>query len=109
MGKGRLKWKSGRIIDEDVLSKFRNRPCDICNRSAPSDPHHIKTVGSGGDDIHINILSLCRTCHRNLHDLGYGTMIEKYPKLKDILEYKGWHFYLGKLRRSGKEMIVNKS
>ncbi len=88
-----------RIVDETLLDKYRCRPCDVCGEGYRSDPHHIRSKGSGGDDVESNIISCCRICHSNIHQQGYGYMWRHCPKLKDILTKKGWVFSLGKLRR----------
>lgn len=43
-------------------------------------PHHVKTVGAGGDDAQYNLISVCQFCH---HDLHKGvTMIPAISKQK---------------------------
>jgi len=31
-------------------------------------PHHVKTVGSGGDDTAENLISVCQECHMKIHN-----------------------------------------
>lgn len=46
----------------------RTMPCCACHKPAPSDPHHLKTRGAGGDDSFC--IPLCRFCHDALHHDG---------------------------------------
>jgi 5-methylcytosine-specific restriction endonuclease McrA len=56
-----------RIRDERVLNWARRRGvCEVCLRTAKTDPAHIKSVGSGGHDTFDNVTALCRQCH-DLH------------------------------------------
>lgn len=61
------------IRDEYLLEKCRNKPvCEWCGqrRSIRLDPHHIFSKGMGGAtrlDIKINLISLCRPCHTDVH------------------------------------------
>lgn len=83
--------KNKRKKDQLLLEKFRRRRCDICGKY-PSDPAHIKTVGSGGNDEDWNLLALCREHHTIQHSIGFFKMCEKYPFLRMILAEKGWIF-----------------
>lgn len=69
----------------------------------PSDPCHLKSRGSGGDDVESNLLSLCRTHHGEQHQIGFVKFCEKYPAVERELNKKGWEireeFGLKKLRR----------
>jgi 5-methylcytosine-specific restriction endonuclease McrA len=31
-------------------------------------PHHVKSVGSGGDDTAENLISVCKECHYKIHN-----------------------------------------
>jgi hypothetical protein len=81
--------KRCRIVDDNVLEMFRWRPCDACGLRAPSDPAHIKTVGSGGDDVPSNLMSLCREHHRMQED-GWGRFLDMFPQMEQVLNRKGW-------------------
>jgi hypothetical protein len=83
--------KKKRVSNQSVLDRYRNRSCFIC-RTFPSDPCHIKTVGSGGDDSDSNLIALCRVHHTEQHQIGFFKMCEKYPFLKQELYSKGWVF-----------------
>lgn len=47
--------------DYDYQSWIRQKPCIICG-TTPVDGAHVKTKGSGGDDVG-NMVPLCRTHH----------------------------------------------
>ena len=61
-----------------------NKPCIVCGKS-PSDLHHIKSRGAGGDDSLSNLLPLCRLHHIEIHKIGRKTFALKY-KIKKILD-----------------------
>lgn len=82
--------KQQRQINQDVLDEFRDKPCVICGK--PSDPCHIKSRGSGGDDAHSNLISFCRTHHQQQHAYGWAKLCFKYPLVVFVLEKKGWVF-----------------
>jgi len=47
----------------------RSANCELCAKPAkPVHRHHIKTRGSGGDDSSENLIDLCPSCHRLVHD-----------------------------------------
>lgn len=54
-------------------------PCVVCESDGPSDPDHIKTRGSGGDDEPGNVWPLCRSHHVERHKIGIETFKSKYP------------------------------
>ena len=78
--------KLKRIVDQDLLDKFRALPCCVCGKPGPSDPHHWKSVKSGGHDVEGNILPTCRQHHVEVHTIGRETFLKKYPHIKHFLE-----------------------
>lgn len=75
-----------------ALDAIRRMPCCACLKRGPSDPHHLKTRGSGGGDDLWNLVSLDRRCHQELHVLGLNRFCDKYPLFKKVIEQKGWSF-----------------
>ena len=69
--------KKLRVKDKALLSSFHDKPCLVCGRG-PSDPHHLKTRGAGGDDSDDNLIALCRVHHVEIHKIGRDTFIQKY-------------------------------
>lgn len=59
--------KNKRIVNKKLL-KDKKGKCKICGRVGPTEKHHIKTKGSGGDDTEENLIEVCRKCHRLIHD-----------------------------------------
>jgi HNH endonuclease len=56
--------------------------CQICGRGADIDRHHVIPRGMGGSKnpavlSEENLISLCRTCHRNIHEGGWS--LERSP------------------------------
>lgn len=91
-----------RIVDRKLLDKYHTMPCLICGLFG-SDPDHIKTKGSGGDDVPNNIVNLCRRHHSERHAIGWSSFVIKYPKMRIELFRRGWQvveeFGINKLRR----------
>jgi ribosome-binding protein aMBF1 (putative translation factor) len=56
-----------RIVDRKAIEKARKPYCELCGRRAYGKPHHIKTVGSGGDDVPENMIQLCTDDHTKAH------------------------------------------
>lgn len=79
--------KPKRLDDREAMDLVKGSPCLICQR--PSDPCHIKTRGSGGPDIHWNMMPLCRQHHG---EQGQSTVkfLEKYAAVRFYLKKKGW-------------------
>lgn len=78
--------KPQRIEDEALLEEIRNQPCCICGHA--SDPAHIKTKGSFGDDVPLNLMAICRDHHTEQHKIGIKTFFKKYPQVEAWETYK---------------------
>ena len=59
--------KNKRVVDKKIL-KDKNGKWAICGKTGQTEKHHIKTKGSGGDDLPQNLIEVCRKCHRLIHD-----------------------------------------
>lgn len=81
--------KPKRIEDKELVRSYHTKRCVICRKYAP-DPAHIKTRGSGGDDVPENILPLCRNHHSEQGQKGFKYMVTKYPLLVKQLAARGW-------------------
>lgn len=64
--------------DPELLAEFRKKPCEVCGKPGPSDPHHVFSKGAGLAEIRENLVSLCRACHSGYH---YSSK----PSLEDLL------------------------
>ncbi len=73
--------KPKRIKDKKAIEAARKPFCEVCRKCNRTTVHHIKTVGSGGDDVPENLISLCVVCHTKAH---HGEISKKL--LKDIRE-----------------------
>ena len=94
-----LRSKKLRQKNRALLDSFHAMRCAACF-ATPCDPAHIKSVGSGGDDVEDNLLALCRRHHTESHMLGWHHFTEKYPNVRLALGAKGWDFdYNKKLRK----------
>jgi ribosome-binding protein aMBF1 (putative translation factor) len=67
-----------RIVDRKAIESVRKLYCEFCGRPAYGKPHHIKTVGSGGDDVPGNMIQLCTDDHTKAHtgQINKGTLRE---------------------------------
>jgi len=66
--------KIKRIVNKSVYQKVRDRDCTCLWGLEAKDgcvgmlaPHHIKTRGSGGDDVPENMIVLCKKHHDQAH------------------------------------------
>lgn len=77
------------------------KTCEACNGwFASLDKAHIKSKGSGGSMDPLNILHLCRWCHRTQHQIGWKKFSERYPSVLEMLDERGFYFdQYNKLRR----------
>lgn len=90
--------KPKRIKDPTLLDSIRKMPCAIC-RKTPTDPDHIRTRGSGGEDSELNLWPLCREHHIEKGMIGTESFFLKYHlghKIEWIGSYpqlkKPWQF-----------------
>lgn len=58
--------KNKRIVNKKLL-KDKKHKCEICGKVGPTEKHHIKTKGSGGNDTEDNLIEVCRICHTKIH------------------------------------------
>ena len=79
-------------MTKSSLDLIRNLACLVCRNSAPNDPHHIKTKGSGGSDSLTNLMPLCRLHHSEIHTMGLTSFAKKYINVKVWLQDMGWNF-----------------
>ncbi len=84
--------KYKRIVDLKLLKYISEKPCLVCGRLGPSDPHHVKSKGSGGSDIRTNVIPLCRKHHTEIHATGINRFCEKYEGAAVWLSVNGWSF-----------------
>lgn len=68
--------KPKRVVNKKLIKDFQGRPCVVCGK--PGNAHHIKSKGSSGNDTKNNLICLCFTHHREVHDTGKLTFYNKY-------------------------------
>lgn len=83
--------KSKRIKNRELLNYVKHLRCAACGSEPEGgvDPAHIRSVGAGGDDTWMNLLPLCRWCHRRQHDKGWVWFAGNYPHIKYELLVRG--------------------
>ena len=69
--------------------KAMNDSCDICGSTRGLDRHHVVSRGMGGSKEpkvlgEDNLITLCRTCHRNFHEGGW--VLERSPHLLRVVD-----------------------
>ena len=78
-------------IDDYVYACLINKKCPICGKKA--DLHHIDAVGMGRDRTEIiheglEVLSLCREHHTEIHTIGKADFLKKYHLNSGIIADK---------------------
>ncbi len=63
------------------------RYCERCGRPGHGGCHHIKLKSQRGDDVRENLIGLCATCHRAIHDARYDRreLIEIVAKREGLM------------------------
>jgi hypothetical protein len=84
--------KKKRIVDENLLSEIRTMPSAACGYHLSVDPHHVKTVKTGGDDVEENIIPLCRNHHTMVHRQGLEYMAQNFQGVTSWLDRNGWTY-----------------
>lgn len=59
------------IIDYDIRLKVRARDrnkCRICGAGHKLESHHVISKAHGGSDHIDNLITLCRKCHKKIHE-----------------------------------------
>jgi len=62
----RLDPDSYEILRQQVLRRDGWR-CQSCGTSSNLEVHHQQFRSHGGDDTHLNLITLCTTCHSRTH------------------------------------------
>ena len=82
--------KAKRFVSDANRMEIRSLSClvDNCDCCAGTDPHHVKSRGSGGGDEIGNYMPLCRVHHTEVETIGGKTFIRKYNLYFDENEEK---------------------
>lgn len=90
-------WKTKRVANKKYIEWIRSLPCLVCQRTAPSDPHHIVPEGHGGKGVKVDdtrCIPLCHEHHNEYHNQGRQTFAKKYnADYEDIIARLNnvWH------------------
>lgn len=79
----------GERAEMELFKAIRKMPCIGCGRG-PSDCAHIKSKGSGGDNMHENVVPLCRRCHVRQHTIGWVQFFKSSASVEEALCSRGW-------------------
>ncbi len=73
--------KKKRVVDKQLCQSYRTMACAACGNMVGVVGHHIKSRGSGGDDLASNLVPLCMLHHSEIHTIGAQRMLQKHPRL----------------------------
>jgi len=65
-------------------SKAKFKVCAICSAKKYIHRHHIIPLGKGGINMKLNLIALCRVCHKKVHKNEPSPKKEFVPKIKLI-------------------------
>ncbi len=83
--------KPKRIENKKLLATYSKMSCEACGSNNEVHAHHIKTKGSGGDDVSDNLIPLCVTCHTLIHKIGNTKFVQFFSHLNSrIFECETW-------------------
>lgn len=75
--------KQQRIKNQKLINN-KKHSCEYCKKkNCYTNIHHIKSKGSGGNDTKDNLIELCGSCHRKVHD-----GIIKKQELLEIIKHR---------------------
>jgi hypothetical protein len=102
-------FKPGKISNPKLLAEMRTFGCAACGSKDQIEVHHIKSVGSGGDDRLENLISLC-ICHHRLgstswHRIGPSEFLRKFPRVWAYLKKMGWEIRDGRLKHPSFDIL----
>jgi 5-methylcytosine-specific restriction endonuclease McrA len=78
-------------LRKDILIRD-NHTCRMCfsyhydDGHSNMQVHHITPVSYGGDDSCINLITLCHSCHKEVHQIGWEVFCESLEKISQELE-----------------------
>ena len=80
--------KKKRIEDKKLLKEVTGHKCCINRCFRKSVPCHVKSRGSGGDDVPENIIPMCGVHHTEQHTVGWNKFKELHPEVVTWDVYK---------------------
>lgn len=86
MAKNRLGREQYAVLRLRVLNRDGWR-CQVCGRREQLDVHHVQFRSRAGMDIEDNLITVCRRCHRGMHDsagLKRATLPEQGSRVRRI-------------------------
>jgi len=81
-----------RITNKELCESYREKPCVVCGTQNEVCGHHIRTKGSGGDDIEENLIPLCFQHHTEIHQIGLTRFCKKYSNAKWFILGMKWFY-----------------
>ncbi len=83
-----------------------NHRCYLCGKKRHLNVHHISYKNLGHEDVNKDLVTLCRECHKMLHNIQDATQ-EQYDRYVNAENSKKKSLYLSRLNnRVEKEFIV---
>lgn len=93
--------KPKRIKDKKLTDSFEFKACLVCGKRL-SCGAHIKSKGSGGDDVPENLLTLCKWHHSEQHNIGIISFAKKYKLVMNFYLAHGWEI----IKQGGREKLL---
>ena len=84
-----------RFVDKKLIKELQRKPCEVCGTIDNCEPHHVKSVATGGPDIKENLMPICFKHHSpksilSVHYKGLMTFARDNSSIKIWLELNGW-------------------
>lgn len=81
-----------RIVDLELCKSYQGLPCLCCGDTTGTVGHHIKSKGSGGDDVKENLMPLCVEHHHKIHTYGLTRMCKEFAAVKWFVLDNGYEY-----------------
>ena len=79
--------KNKRIVNKRLINS-KKHICEYCGKkNCWTNKHHVKSKGASGNDTNDNLIELCGSCHRAVHD-GIITKKELLKKINNRVKNK---------------------
>lgn len=97
---------------EEIRAILLPSPCRLCDEPA-RELHHLYPRAQGGDDVTVNLIPLCRDCHRRIEERDPATNVMLRLNLSDgnyaYLAYKlgeRWDAWLARRYSSDRRVVA---
>ena len=78
------------MYNKNLMKSYQGLPCVCCGTTRGTVAHHVKSRGSGGSDEPHNLMVLCDSTHKLIHQHGLSYVVIMHPTIKAWLIENGW-------------------